>query len=166
MYQLNNYLNCTLNKKLEHLFLLWLSKKCAALKKKCRYFCLLFRLLVDTTFSNLRSVRWWECAHLCVHARVWVCVCVLASGHKMPILSRSRNTLYLSMSLYMQMSCCPLPYFQNTEVPLQLVTAKKNIFLQDMASSLLLNMLNVPSLYYLLLLLFPSLCPHTVFWCS
>ncbi len=134
-------------------------------KKKIRYFCLLFRLLVDNIFQPalcpLVGVCSPVCACMCLSLRV--CVCVLASGHKMPILSRSRNTLYLSMSLYMQMSCCPLPYFQNTEVPLQLVTAKKNIFLQDMASSLLLNMLNVPSLYYLLLLLFPSLCPHTVF---
>ncbi len=32
--------------------------------------------------------------------------------------------------------------------------------------SLLLNMQNVHSLYYLLLHLFASLCTHTVFWCS
>ncbi len=39
-------------------------------------------------------------------------------------------------------------------------------FFAGQGSSLLLNMQNVHSLYCLLLHLFASLCPHTVFWCN
>ncbi len=54
----------------------------------------------------------------------------------------------------------PLLLFLCTE---QFTDTKTFTSLQDRAAQ---NVQNVNSLYYLLMHLFASLCPHTVFWCS
>ncbi len=78
---------------------------------------------------------------------------------------------YLRSSQFTLNDVCSLKHI-NTRFPLLLFLCTEQFndtnlftFLQDRAT-LLLTMQNVHSRYCLLLRLFSSLCPHTVFWCS